>query len=324
MPSRSPTLTRRSVLLTLTRRSVLLTLTRRSVLLTLTAVAIERAIQPTTLRADRNPDWTTPLPPFRIAGNLYYVGSRDLASYLVTTPQGHILINSNLTTSPAQIRSSVEKLGFHWKDMKILLISHAHFDHCAGSAQIKRETGAQYMVMDADVPVVESGGRLDFFFSSNRSFHFLPAKVDHALHHGEEVRLGNSLLTARKTAGHTKGCTTWTMQLSEAGKTYNTVIVGSPNVLDGYNLIQDPKYPQMAADFEHQFQTLNSLPCDIFLGSHGSYFNLLPKLARLKSSNKDVQNPFIDPTGYKAYIADRQQAFEKELAKQKSAHLNRG
>lgn len=289
--------------------------TRRSILASLGATLADAAL-PATFRADRNPDWTTPLPPFRIAGNLYYVGSRDLASYLIATPQGHILINSNLVTSPPQIRASVEKLGFHWKEVKIHLISHAHFDHCAGSAQIKRETGAQYLVMDADIPVVESGGRSDFFFSKDSSLHFPPTKVDRPLRDGEEIRLGDTVLTARKTAGHTKGCTTWTMQLTEAGKTYNAVIVGSPNVLDGYNLLHDHQYPQMAADFTQQFKTLNSLPCDIFLGSHGSYFNLLDKIKRLNSGDK---NPFIDPAGYKSYIADRQQAFEKELAKQQKS-----
>jgi len=298
-----------------------LSLSRRSTL-TLLGAFLADATLPATLHAAPNPDWTTPLQPFRIAGNLYYVGSRDLASYLLTTPQGHILINSNLISSPPQIRASVEKLGFHWKDVKILLISHAHFDHCAGSAQIKRETGAQYLVMDADVSVVESGGRTDFHYSRDASMHFPPAKVDHALHDGEQVRLGDSVLTAHKTAGHTKGCTTWTMQLHEGNRALNTVIVGSPNVLDDYNLTREPNYPNMAADFQQQFQTLKALPCDIFLGSHGISFNLLAKVARQQAGAKDAfaQNPFIDPAGYKSYIADRQQAFEKELAKQKKAH----
>jgi len=272
-------------------------------------------ILPTTLKADENPDWTTPIPPFRIAGNLHYVGSRDLASYLLTSPEGHILINSNLTSSPAQIRTSVEKLGFKFSDVKILLISHAHFDHCAGSAQIKQLSGAKYMVMDADVPVVESGGRTDFQYGRDKSNWYPAAKVERILHHGDQVKLGETVLTAHKTAGHTKGCITWTTRLHEGNRVLNAVIVGSPNVNPGYNLINDPNYPQMAADYTAQFRTLKALPCDIFLGAHGSYFDMLQKIDHLKSGDK---NAFIDPAGYKAYIADRQQAFEAELARQKN------
>src|SRR5580658_4310715 len=135
-------------------------------------------------------DWTQPFPPHRVIGNLYYVGSEDLASYLITTPQGHILINSSLVSSPALIQKSVEQLGFKFSDIKILLISHAHYDHCAGSAEVIRKTGAKFYVMDADVPVVESGGRNDFNYASDKSMWFPPAQVDRALHDGEQVKLG--------------------------------------------------------------------------------------------------------------------------------------
>jgi metallo-beta-lactamase class B len=271
---------------------------------------------PTALRADQNPDWIAPLAPYRIAGNLYYVGSRDLASFLITTPQGHILINSNLTTSPPQIFDSIEKLGFHRQDIKIHLISHGHFDHCAGSAQIKRETGAQYMVMDGDVSVVESGGRTDFQYGNDKDSLYPPAKVDRTLHDRDEVKLGDATLVAHKTAGHTKGCTTWTLQLREGGKVFNAVIIGSPNVNPGYKLIHNTAYPQIAADYQATFRTLKSLPCDIFLGAHGLYYDMLAKVKRQQSGDKAA---FIDPAGYKAYVADRQQAFETELAKQKHA-----
>jgi metallo-beta-lactamase class B len=291
-------------------------LNRRTVLAGLALGAAKLCISPSALAFDIPSEWTTPLAPFRIADSLYYVGSRDLAAFLIPTPAGHILINSNLATSPPQIRASIEKLGYHYKDVKILLISHAHYDHCAGSAQILRETGAQYMVMDADVPDVESGGRNNFHYANDKSMWFPPAKVSHTLHDGEQVKLGSTTLTAHKTAGHTKGCTTWTLQVTDQGKTLNTVIVGSPNVLSSYNLINDPKYPQMATDFTRQFQTLRSLPCDIFLGAHGGYFDLLEKSAKLKSA---ANNPFIDPKGYQDYIAERQQAFETELASQKQA-----
>jgi metallo-beta-lactamase class B len=289
---------------------------RRTVLTALGAFALDQAMSPINLLADQNPDWTAPIPPFRIAGNLYYVGSRDLASYLVTSSQGHILINSNLITSPAQIRASVEKLSHRWQDVKILLISHAHYDHCAGSAQIKRETGAKYMVMDADAAVIESGGKTDFQYGRQADMLYPAAKVDRQLHEGELVRLGDAVLTAHKTAGHTKGCTTWTMKITDSGKTRNVVIVGSPNVNPGYNLIDDKQYPQMAADFEQQFRTLKSLPCDIFLGAHGSYFEMLAKYARLKAGDA---NAFVDPAGYQRFVAEREQAFLAELAKQKQA-----
>src|SRR5256885_2004667 len=173
-------------------------------------------------------DWTEPFPPFRIAGNLYYVGSKGLANYLITTPQGHILINSDLEASVPLIRASVEKLGFKFADIKFLLISHAHWDHNAGSAAIKALTGAKYLVMDADVPVVESGGKTDFQYGRSPGSLYPPTKVDRVLHDGDEGKLGDAVLVAHLTPGHTKGCTTWTMKVTENGKNYDVVIVGSP------------------------------------------------------------------------------------------------
>ncbi len=260
-----------------------------------------------------NPDWTKPFPPHRIADNLYYVGSKDLASYLITTPQGHILINSSLKSSPPLIKKSVEALGFRFSDVKILLISHAHFDHDAGSALVKRLTGAQYMVMDADVPVVEDGGRSDFQYGRSASWRYPPVKVDRVLHDGDQVKLGNVVLVAHLTPGHTKGCTTWTMKVVDGGKTYDVVIVGSPNVNPGYKLVGNAGYPQMAKDFERTFRTLNSLPCDIFLGAHGSYYGMEEKYSQIK---KGEANPFVDSAGYKSYIADRERAFRTELRRQ--------
>lgn len=265
--------------------------------------------------ADQNtpPDWTEAFPAFKILGNVYYVGSRGLASYLITTPKGHILINSNLESSVPQIRDSVEKLGFHFSDVKILLISHAHWDHDAGSAAIKKLTGAQYMVMEGDVPVVESGGKADFQYPDG---HYPPAKVDRILHDGDEVKLGGVVLTAHLTPGHTKGCTTWTLTANDAGKGYNVVIVGSPNVNPGYKLVNNSRYPEIATDYEKMFRVLQQLPCDIFLGAHGGYYNVEAKFVRLKNGGA---NPFVDPEGYKNYVAEREQAFRSELAKQTAA-----
>src|SRR6266852_7517664 len=191
-------------------------------------------------------DWTEPFPPFRIAGNLDYVGSKDLASYLITTPQGHILINSDLETSVPLIRASVEKLRFKFGDIRILLISHAHWDHDGGSAAIKKLTGATYMVMDGDASVVESGGKTDFHYGNQPASLYPPTNVDRVLHDGDEVKLGSVTLVAHLTPGHTKGCTTWTMKVQETGKIYDVVIVGSPNVNEGYKLVMNSSYPQIA------------------------------------------------------------------------------
>ena len=266
-----------------------------------------------------HPEWTTPIAPFRIADNLYYVGSKDLASYLIVTPAGDILINSSLTTSPPLIRKSIEQLGFHIRDVKILLISHAHFDHDAGSAELIRLSGAKYMVMDADVPVVESGGAKDFAYPDD---HYPTAKVDRILRDGDEVRLGNAVLVAHKTPGHTRGCTTWTMRATSGGKPREIVIVGSWNVNTGFRLVDHPghpaSYPGIASDYQRTFATLKALPCDIFLGAHGSYFNMLAKLDRSKSAAGD--SVWIDPEGYRAAVAERERAFATELKRQQDLH----
>jgi len=259
------------------------------------------------------PDWTEPFPPFHIAGNLYYVGSKGLANYLITTPEGNILINSDLEANVPLIQASIEKLGFKFKDTKILLISHAHYDHDAASAKIKQLTGAKYMVMDGDVAVVESGGKADFAYGNRAEFLYPGTKVDRVLHDGDEVKLGGTVLVAHLTPGHTKGCTTWTMKVSEAGKTHDVVIIGSPNVNPGYKLVANRAYPQIAQDYERMFRVLQSLPCDIFLGAHGGYFDMEEKYARLKPG---AANPFLDLTGYKKYVADKEQEFRTELAKQ--------
>jgi metallo-beta-lactamase class B len=263
-----------------------------------------------------SPEWSEPFPPHRMIGNIYYVGSRGLASYLITTPAGHILINSNLKTSIPLIRESVEKLGFHFNDIKILLISHAHFDHDAGSAEILKLTGAKYMVMDADVGVVESGGKTDFQYGDDATLLYPAAKVDRVLHDGDEVKLGDTVLIAHKTAGHTRGCTTWSLKVNDAGKTYDVVIVGSPNVNPGYKLVNNALYPEIADDYVHDFRVLKSLPCDVFLGAHGGYYEMEAKYAKLKDHGT---NPYIDPQGYKDYVAEREQAFVSELQKQTEA-----
>jgi len=261
-------------------------------------------------------EFLVPFPAHHVMGNIYFVGSKSLGIYLVTTPQGHILVNAGLEGSVPGIQESVAKLGFKFSDIKILLISHAHFDHDGGAARIKEMTGAKYMVMDADVPVVESGGKQDFFYGQRPDLLYPPAKVDRVLHDGDSVTLGDTVLTAHLTAGHTKGCTTWTMKVKEGGKSYDVVIVGSPNVNEGYKLVGNAAYPQIASDYEKGFDVLKLLHCDVFLGAHGGYYGMEEKYARIKDG---AANPFIDPDGYKAYVSEREQAFRAELARQQAA-----
>jgi metallo-beta-lactamase class B len=277
-----------------------------------------------TAHAEINPEWTAPAPPFQIADNLYYVGSQELAAYLVTTSAGNILINANLKTSPPQIRASVEKLGFHWADTKILLNSQAHFDHMAGAAKILRETSATNMVMDGDADVVESGGRTDFLAPIGAVPTYSPAKVDRVLHDGDRVELGGVALMAHKTAGHTRGCTTWTLPVhlpgEPADRSRNAVIVGGVMFWSDFRLIDagghKASYPSIAEDFARTFSELRSLPCDIFLGAHGSYFRLKSKLPRLEKEGPQV---FLDPAGYKQFVEKGQAAFETVLKKEQAA-----
>jgi metallo-beta-lactamase class B len=285
----------------------------------LLAVGLGIAVVAANAGAQHQPEWTEPFPPFKVAGNLYYVGSKGLANYLITTPAGNVLINSDLEANVPLIRASIEKLGFRFSDTKILLISHAHWDHDAASATVKRLTGAKYMVMDADVPVVESGGKNDFHYGSDTATLYPATKVDRVLHDGDEVKLGGTTLVAHLTPGHTKGCTTWTMKVSEGGKSYDVVIVGSPNVNAGYKLVGNKTYPNIASDFEKTFRVLKSLPVDYFLGAHGAYFDMEAKYPRMKEGQP---SPFLDRAGYAAYVTEREQAFQKELARQKAAAGN--
>lgn len=272
--------------------------------------------------AAADPAWTTPLPPFRIADNLYYVGSRDLAAYLVLTPAGDILINSNLPSSPELIRHSVEQLGFHWSAIRILLISHAHFDHAGGSASILKSTGAKLAVMDGDVDVMESGGKTDFAFGGpGKPEQFPRAHVSRVLHDGDTVSLGGTTLTAHLTPGHTRGTTTWTLGAHVPGEPAGTlrhiVIVGGWSVLSSYRLTsgrgRPASYPGIAGDYQKTFAVLHALPCEIFLGAHGSYFNMLTKLGRMPTQGDAV---WIDPGGYSQALSAAERAFQADLAQQ--------
>lgn len=261
------------------------------------------------LFADYTPKWNQPLAPYKVVSNIYYVGTNYLASYLITTPEGHILINPDYAESVPIIRRNVGKLGFHFSDIKIILISHAHDDHAAGCALAKKLTGAKLMVMDADAGVIEHGGAGDFQYTTR----WAPAKVDRILHDGDQVKLGGMVLTAHLTPGHTKGCTTWTMDVNDEGILLHVVIVGSPNVNPGYKLVNNRRYPQIASDYEKTFRVLKSLPCDVFLGAHGAYYNMDEKMKQMRAGGP---NPFVDPEGYRAYVAEREQAFQEKLKAQ--------
>jgi metallo-beta-lactamase class B len=254
---------------------------------------------------DPHAAFNKPFPPFKVMDNIYFVGTEDLGSFLITTPAGHILINSDFETTVPQIRAAVEKLGFKFTDIKILLGSHAHGDHMEGDALVKELTGAQVVVMDQDVPAL-----------SRMTPQGKPHPMDRVIHDGEEVKLGGVTLVAHLTAGHTKGCTTWTLKAQEKGKTYNVVILGSIGVNPGYILVNNKDYPQIADDYVRGFKVLRALPCDVFLGSHSRFYGMPEKYAKLKDGGP---NPFIDPAGYRAHLDLQEKNFKEKLAEQQQA-----
>src|SRR5579862_8644245 len=250
-------------------------------------------------------DQDTQFPPHKIIGNLYYVGTRSLGSYLVVTPEGNIIINSDYERTVPVIRKSVEDLGFHFADTRILLGSHAHGDHMEGDALLKELTGAKVLAMAEDVPALENmkpGGK--------------PHPIDRVLHDGEQVTLGGSTLVAHLTPGHTRGCTTWTMKVQEGGKTYNVVIICSVGVNPGTKLVNNPDVPQIAAEYTRGFETMRSLPCDVPLGSHTGMYNMKEKYAKLE---KGGPNPFIDPAGYKTEMDIDETMFHAILDQQQKS-----
>ena len=257
------------------------------------------------LAQNNQTDWNKPFPPHKVIGNVYFVGTEQLGSFLIVTPEGDILINTDFESTVPVIRASVEKLGFKMTDIKIILGSHAHGDHMEGDAAMKELTGARVMAMEQDVPALRKmmpGGK--------------PHPIDHILHDGEEVKLGGTTLVAHLTAGHTKGCTTWTLKAEDGGKTYDVVILGSIGVNPGYILVGNKDYPQIADDYVRSFRVLRALHCDVFLGSHGRFYGLEEKYPKLKPG---APNPFIDPQGYKAHLDMQEKAFEAKLAEQKKA-----
>jgi len=252
-----------------------------------------------------------PYPAHKVVGNIYYVGSNDLAIYLVATPKGHMLINTGFDETVPLIRASVRSLGFKMTDIKIILASHAHSDHVAGHARAREISGAKVYVMTGDEKVIAGGGKGQYLYTDSR---WRPCPVDKVLKDGEKVTLGGTTLVARHTPGHTPGCTTWTAKVTDGKSKKLVVVVGSPNVNPGYQLVNNKVYPKIAKDFARTFKVLNSLKCDYFLGAHGNYYGLHAKYPKLKGAKV---SPFIDPAGYRDYIELKEKAFRDKLAAQK-------
>jgi metallo-beta-lactamase class B len=240
-------------------------------------------------------------PPHKIVGNLYYVGSQSLASYLIATPEGHILINTNWEDAVPTLRKSVEDLGFDFEDIEIILGSHAHGDHMQGDALVKQLSGGRVMAMAQDVPLLERMRPGD-----------KPHPIDRVLEDGDEVSLGGTTLVARLTPGHTPGCTTWTLTVEEDGRSYDVVIVGSMGSNPGFQFVNNPTNPTIADQYRQGFAVLRSLTPDIPLASHPAMYDMVAKYARIGTT----PNPFIDPQGYRAELDAVESLFLAVVAEQ--------
>ena len=257
--------------------------------------------------------WYRPFHPYRIIGNIYYVGTSGVAQFLIVTPQGHILLDSGFEASVPGLADNVRALGFRFEDVKILLASHAHIDHVQGHALVRRMTGAQVVASVPDAPVIASGGKGEPVFDG--VYAWTPCPVDRAVADGERVTLGGTTLVAHLTPGHTRGATTWTMDVSDGGRTLAVVFFPSANVNPGVHLVDNPRYPEIAADFQRSFAVWKSLPCDVPLGAHGSFFDMEAKQQRLAGGA--TPNPFIDPEGYRRLVADAEKRIQDQLASER-------
>jgi metallo-beta-lactamase class B len=256
--------------------------------------------------------WNEPFPPFRVIGNIYYVGPAGVTSFAIKTSKGIILLDGGLPETAPQILANLKKLGMDPKDVKILLNSHAHFDHAGGLAELKRTTGAKLYVSVGDKRLVEEGGHNDFGFGD--SMLFPKAKVDHTIGPGEEIRLGETVMTATTMSGHTKGCTTWSTRVREGRAEYNVVWICSLSV-PGYKLVNNSRYPDIVEDYEHSFGIAKRMRADVFLAAHGEFFDQQGRYARLQAGDEKA---FVDLTALRKYVAEAEEAFNKELAKQRA------
>ncbi len=267
------------------------------------------------------PEGKHSIKPFHIFGNIYYVGLNDNTSYLITSPQGHILLDMTYESGVPHIRKNIESLGFNIKDIKYLINAHAHTDHVGGLAQFKELTGGKVFAMAEDVPAISGGGRTDHRNKDGKE-QWRPVKVDEALKDNQTVSLGGNVLTAHLTPGHTKGCTTWTTTAEENGRKYNVVFVCSVGlsgigINTGVTLLNNPKYPAMADDFAKSFKFLKTLPVEVFLASHGSFFSMAEKIQRAeKGGGAQV---WVDPAGYKTYLDNAEKAYLAEIAAERAS-----
>ena len=259
-------------------------------------------------------EWSKPFPPFRIVGNVYYVGTYDLACYLVATSAGNILINTGLADSAAQIRANIETLGFKFSDTKLLLVTHAHWDHASAMAEVKRLTGARMAATEAEVPLLESGGKSDFRWGEDSGAWFQPVKVDEKLRDGQTVALGGTQLTVHLHPGHTKGAASYEFSVEDGGRSYRVLIANLPSINPGVTLLNNAKYPNIMGDYAHTLATLKNLNPEIFLASHASQFGL-----HRKYQPGDPYQPlrFVDPAGYRAAVDRLQNAFDAELRRER-------
>jgi metallo-beta-lactamase class B len=257
-----------------------------------------------------DPDWVKPFPAFHMIGNIYWVGTWDLATYLITTPEGHILINSGYKQTVPEIISGIESLGFRPTDVKWLLATHGHFDHVAGLAELQRITHAKVAMSRADAELLESGGKKDFLFGQNPDAWFDPVRVDRQLDDGDKVVLGGVELTAHLHPGHTKGATSFTMLLEEGGKTYRVGIINLGSINAGVNITGMPGFPGIEAAYRQTFRDQKALEIDVFLASHASQFDL-----HRKYQPGDPYDParFVDPEGYRAAVGRMEASFERAV-----------
>jgi metallo-beta-lactamase class B len=247
-------------------------------------------------------------PPYRVIGNIYYVGSNDIAQFLITTSEGHILLDTGFEASVPRLRENIERLGFHYRDIKLILTSHAHIDHVQAHARVRKETGAQVVVSAADAPFVEHGGQGETVFDG--VFSWTPCPVDRRVNDGDRVTLGDTTLVAHLTPGHTLGATTWTLQLRERESVLSVLFFPSANVNPGVKLLGNERYPNIARDFERSFSIWKSLECDVFLADHGEFYEMKEKFARLQHAGR---NPFIDPEGYRRFLGKAEARFREQL-----------
>ena len=257
--------------------------------------------------------WNLPVEPFRIVDNIYYVGAAELGSYLITTPAGHFLLDGGFAETAPQILKNITKLGFKPTDVRVLLNSHGHYDHAAGLAELKRVTGARLVVSAAERILLESGGAKDAHFPH---LTFPPVMVDSTFEDGAQLVLGGVTLTANITAGHTQGCTTWTMTVREAGREYGVVIDCSISA-PGYKLVNNAAYPDIIADYEKTFARMRTFRCEVFLSAHGWFFDFANKRAAFKAEGSN--NPFIDPAGCRTHIDNQEARFRKAVLDQRAA-----